>query len=113
MRSELDATIRELRRQVSRGYWPRRTYNHLIAHLKDEGHIDISTWADADAERMKKILEVGEIRTLAQWRLATEYRDTIDGPEQRRIDDLIGLYEAKRDVRRTKACNPRTAAKAP
>ncbi len=114
MRSELDATIRESRRQVSRGYWPRRTYDRLIAHLKDEGHIDISTWVDTDAERMKKILDVGEIRTLAQWRLAAEYRDTIDGPEQRRIDDLIGLYEAKRDVRRTKAANPRAeAAQAP
>ncbi len=112
MRSELDGTIRESRRQVSRGYWPRRTYDRLIAHLKDEGHIDISTWADTDAERMKKILDVGEIRTLAQWRLATEYRDTIDGPEQPRIDDLIGLYEAKRNVRRSNAASPRTVAKA-
>lgn len=113
MRSDLHATVRELRRQVSRGYWPRRTFDLLVEHLRGEGLIDISTLADTDAERMKKVLESGEIRTAAQWRLATEYRDTIDDEElQRRIDDLIQSYEAGPEVRRAIASNSRSGSKA-
>jgi hypothetical protein len=111
MRSELDATIRELRRLVSLGYWPRRTYDLLVARLRREGLIDISTWSDADAGRMQKVLKNGAIRTAGQLRLATEYRDTIDDEElQRRIDDLIRLYEA--GGRRGKASRPRPVSKA-
>lgn len=112
MRSELDATIRELRRQVSRGYWPRRTYDLLVAQLRDEGLIDISARTDADAERMKKVLEKGEIRTRAELRVATEYRDTIDDEElQRRIDDLIGLYEIGHQAGRKIASGLRSESK--
>src|SRR4029453_7024245 len=100
MRSEMDATARELRRDVSRGRWPRRTYDLLIEHLQAEGLIDISTWIDADAEQINKLLENGEIRTMAQWRLATECRDTVDDETQlRQINDLIDSYEAEHDVR--------------
>lgn len=112
VRSELDSSIREARRQVSLGYWPRRTYDEMVAHLRGEGLIDISTWTDTDAERMKEVFENGEIRTAAQWRLATEYRDTVDEEQRRQIDDLIGMYEAKRDVRRSKSSGLRSAPKA-
>ncbi|HWK52636.1 MAG TPA: hypothetical protein VNR40_22240 [Steroidobacter sp.] len=112
MRSELDATARQLRRHVSRGYWPRHTYDLLVAHLRGEGLIDISTWTDTDAERMKQILEAGEIRTAAQWRLATEYRDTVDDEKLRRqIDGLIDSYEAGRPTRREKSAGAGSKSK--
>ena len=113
MRSELNATVRELRRQVARGYWSRRTYNLLVTQLRGEGLVDISAWTDTDAERMKKVFENGEIRTRAEWRLASEYRDTIeDEALQSRIDDLIGLYESGRKGRRQKAPGPRSGSSA-
>jgi hypothetical protein len=112
MRSELDSTIRELRREVALGYWPRRTYDLLVAHLRDEGLIDISTWTDVDAGRMKKVLEKGAIRTPAELRLAIEYRDTLDEEQRRPIDALIDSYEAGRVARSKKASSPRSGSRA-
>jgi hypothetical protein len=107
MRSELDATIRELRRQVSLGHWPRRTYDLLVAQLRGKDLIDISSWADTDAERLKQILENGEIRRLADLRLATEYRDTIaDEHLRRRLDELIASFEAKRGASLEQSSRP-------
>jgi hypothetical protein len=112
MRSELDATVRELRRQVSRGHWPRHTYDLLVAQLRGKGLIDISSWIDTDAERMKQILENGEIRRLADLRLATEYRDTITNENlRRRVDELIVSFEANRGASLKKPPRPRSGSK--
>jgi hypothetical protein len=112
MRSELDATVRELRRQVSLGHWPRRTYDLLVAQLRGKDLIDISSWIDADADRLKQILENGEIRRLADLRLATEYRDTIaDEHLRRRLDELIASFEAKRGASLEQSSRPLSGSK--
>lgn len=96
IRSELEAGVRKFRRQVSRGYWPPDTYGRMVAHLRDKGLIDLSTWHDADAERIKRILERGEIRTRAELRRTTEYCDTIgEGELRRALGELIQSYEGR------------------
>lgn len=99
MQSELDATIRELKRQISRKYWTRSAFDALIVHLRDRKLIDISDWIDRDALKTKHLLQRGEIRTAAEYRLATEYRDTIaDGDELAKLTEMLDSYEANRGV---------------
>lgn len=99
MQSELEATIRELERQILRKYWSRSAFDALVVHLRDRRLIDISDWIDRDALRTKHLLQRGEIRTTSEYRLATEYRDTIaDRDELAKLAEMLGSYEAKRGV---------------
>ena len=99
MESELSATIRELRRQMSRKTLTPQSYEALVAHLRSKELIDISVWTDRDALRVKRLLDKGEIRTVAQWRLVSEYRDTISDPDVlSRLDETVALYETKRGL---------------
>jgi hypothetical protein len=96
MQSELEATIRELERQISRKYWSRSAFDALMVHLRDRKLIDITDWIDRDAQRTKQLLQRGQIRTAAEYRLVLEYRDTIgDRDELAKLTDMLGSYEAK------------------
>src|SRR5262249_5231024 len=76
-------------------YWHRDDYRRLAAELRGRGLIDIDTWPDADAARIQKILERGGIRSRAEYRLATEYRDFLDDEELLdRVNELLSWYEA-------------------
>lgn len=99
MESELSATIRELRRQMSRKTLTRQSYEALVAHLRTKELIDISVWTDRDALRVKRLMDQGEIRTVAELRLVSEYRDTLSDPDVlSRLDEMVALYETKRGL---------------
>ncbi len=99
MRSEFEATVREIRRQVSLGYWSQANYDRLTSELLKKGLIDITQWRDVDAARVKEILEKGEIRKTAEFRLMSEYLDTVSDEELRaKIDALLKAYELSRHV---------------
>jgi hypothetical protein len=113
MRGALDATVRNLRRQLSLGRWSQRSYDSLASHLRSNGLIDIATWVDSDAERIHALLDRGEIRTVAELRLATEYRDFVDDPQLLdRVNELIAGYEARRGVRVRNQGRPRSPSRA-
>jgi hypothetical protein len=112
MRSELGATIRDLKQKISLGYWPRSAYAMLAAELKSKQLIDIAQWHDADAVRVEQLLEANEIRTVADYRLAMEYRDTIGDPELlHKLDELMAAYEATRGAPAASAPGRTTASK--
>jgi anaerobic glycerol-3-phosphate dehydrogenase len=100
-RSQLNSTLRGLKEVVRDGYWPKRELDALKASLRRASLIDIETFVDTDAKRVNQVLERGEIKTTAEYRLILDKCDEVnDARSLKQLGSLISAYEKRRKARK-------------